>query len=311
MNKTRLGYCCISLGEHLSKFRTITLTRAKALGAEAKDKPYKLWRKEKLFTIWRHNLQEYVDILHYNLQNNFQVYRISSDLFPLADHEDFLSIWDDFSSDKANFNQAYQATQYVISAGFRLCAHPGQFVSLGSPNDRVRENSIKNLELHAKIFDLLGLEKTWESPLNIHLSNGKDNIKNLKYFQSSIEKLSESARSRLIFENEDKSFWVWQNIRKYFENFPVTLDFHHRAINNLGEQEKEAFDACKSSWGKFRPLMHISEGKTGKMDRTHHDWVETLPECILSDGGVDLEIEAKKKDLSVFKLRKKYAMLVI
>lgn len=297
MNKTRLGYCCISLGEHESKFRTVTLTRAKALKAEAKDK---------LFEIWQHNLAEYVAITNYNIDNQIQLYRISSDLFPLADHDDFSYLWEEFQSDDSNFVEAREITSRVLAMNYRLCAHPGQFVSLGSPSEKVRNNSIRNLELHARIFDLLGLERSWQSPLNIHLSNGKDNIKNLDYFFSSLDKATQSVRSRLIFETEDKAFWVWQNIQKYFPDFPITLDFHHRRINNLGESKEEAFEACKETWRNFRPIMHISEGKEKPLDRSHHDWVKKLPKCVLENGGVDLEIEAKKKDLAVFKLREKY-----
>lgn len=302
MSKSRIGYCCISLGEHESEFKTVTLTRARALGKEA---------EEKLFKIWKHNLKEYVAILRYNLLNKIELYRISSDLFPLADHDEFSHLWEKFQDNEANFVEAKHVTHVILNSGYRLCAHPGQFVSIGSPSEKVRNNSIKNLELHARIFDLLGLERSWFSPLNIHLSNGKDNIKNLEYFENSLSKVSSSVRSRLIFETEDKAFWTWQNISKYFGDFPVTLDFHHRRINNLGESEEEAFFACKATWGDHRPIMHISEGKTKPLDRSHHDWVKTLPDCVLEDGGVDLEIEAKKKDLAVFKLRKKYKNEII
>ena len=115
-----------------------------------------------------------------------------------------------------------------------------------------------------------------------------------------------------MFENEDKSFWTWQKIKNYFYNFPITLDFHHRNINNEGETEKYAFEACAETWRETTPLMHISEGKKGPLDRSHHDWVTTLPEALLAkEISVDLEIEAKKKDLATLFLKNKYKDIVV
>jgi UV DNA damage endonuclease len=303
ITKTRLGYCCISLGAFESKFRTVTLTKTKSLS--------KTEAKEKLFKIWKSNLEEYGKILAYNIETNIWLYRISSDLFPLADHEEFEHLWDEFRVVKDNWWNARYWTNEYLSNGGRLCSHPGQFVSLGSPSKKVRKNSIKNLEHHADMFDRLGLQLDWNAPINIHLSNGKDNIKNLSYFEESIDALSDSVRKRLVFETEDKAFWTWQNIHKYFPLFPITLDFHHRNLNNEEESEMEAFDMCAITWGSYRPIMHISDGREGPNDRSHHDWVAKLPELALKPNGVDLEIEAKKKDLAVLFLKSKYSDKVI
>jgi len=303
LTKTRLGYCCISLGKFESAFKTVTLTKTKTLS--------KTEAREKLFKTWINNLHEYCEILQYNMDAGIKLYRISSDLFPLADHEEFEYLWNEFSFVKNYWNNARYFTNEFLENGGRLCAHPGQFVSLGSPSKKVRNNSIKNLELHATVFDRLDLPFDHNAPLNIHLSNGKDNIKNLDFFEESLSDLSDSVRNRLVFENEDKAFWTWQNIRKYFPTFPVTLDFHHRNLNNQEESELEAFDVCAESWGNIRPMMHISDGREGPDDRSHHDWVHELPKMVLEPNGVDLEIEAKKKDLAVLFLKSKYSDKVI
>lgn len=303
LTKTRLGYCCISLGKFESSFKTVTLTKTRTLS--------KTEAKEKLFKTWTNNLREYCEILQYNMDAGIKLYRISSDLFPLADHEEFEQVWNEFSFVKNYWNSARYFTNEFLENGGRLCAHPGQFVSLGSPSKKVRKNSITNLELHASVFDRLGLQLDHNAPLNIHLSNGKDNIKNLEFFEESLSELSDSVKNRLVFENEDKSFWTWQNIRKYFPAFPVTLDFHHRNLNNEEESELEAFDACVESWWPIRPIMHISNGRESPTDRSHHDWVHELPKMVLEPNGIDLEIEAKKKDLAVLFLKSKYSDRVI
>ena len=302
MSTSRLGYCCISLGEHKSTFKTITLTRATELGLGSEE------LKEKLHSIWRHNLEEYGKILEYNLLNSFNLYRISSNLFPLADHTDFKYLWHDFKTvcehgawyDAKNITRVYLRTS-------RLCMHPDQFVSLGSPSETVRENSINNLEFHNEFLQLIGVPSGYGCTLNIHLSNGKDNIKNMEYFTDSLGKLKKDTHSRLVFESEDKGFWTWQKIMQYFPEYPITLDFHHRNINNEGEDLETAVVNCMSTWPKgITPMMHISEGKAHPLDRTHHDYVETIPGLVINNYKVDLEIEAKMKDLAVLKLRNKY-----
>jgi UV DNA damage endonuclease len=143
ITKTRLGYCCISLGKFESAFRTVTLTKTKTLS--------KTEAREKLFKTWINNLHEYCEILQYNMDAGIKLYRISSDLFPLADHEEFEYIWNEFSFVKNYWNSARYFTNEFLENGGRLCAHPGQFVSLGSPSKKVRKNSITNLELHAVV----------------------------------------------------------------------------------------------------------------------------------------------------------------
>jgi UV DNA damage repair endonuclease len=46
-------------------------------------------------------------------------------------------------------------------------------------------------------------------------------------------------------------------------------------------------------------LFHHSEGKEHRLDRAHSDYINNLPQCAV---GVDIEIEAKQKDLAVLKL---------
>jgi UV DNA damage endonuclease len=301
----KLGYCCISLGEHKSTFKTITLTRGSELGLGSEE------LRTKLHGIWEHNLKEHNRVLIYNMLNSFRLFRISSALFPLADHINFRYLWTEFIGDKyAELWYDARSITRLYLQNDRLCMHPDQFVSLGSPNEQVRANSINNLEFHNDFLTLLGIVPGKWCPMNIHLSNGKDNIKNLHYWQDSFSKLSMGVMSRLVFENEDKGFWTWQKILRYFPEFPITLDFHHRNINNEGETVEEAIKECSKTWGDVTPLMHISEGKERPLDRTHHDYVQELPSELLELAkqgmNFDLEIEAKQKDLAVYLLWSKY-----
>ena len=47
-------------------------------------------------------------------------------------------------------------------------SHPNSFNVLVSPTDRVVENTITDLEIHGKVFDMMGLSRTPYNKLNIH-----------------------------------------------------------------------------------------------------------------------------------------------
>ena len=161
-------------------------------------------------------------------------------------------------------------------------------------------------------------------------------------------KIAPTAFKRLVFETEDKGCWTWQKLEKHFPGVPITFDVHHWEINNEGETLLEAVQACTRTWNRtinmYRgeieflidhpyaytsladprlsdfsywrkvrgiPLMHISEGRNGRLDRSHHDYVETIQDEILfAPLDISLEVEAKAKDLAYFALRDKYKNLV-
>ena len=57
---------------------------------------------------------------------------------------------------------------YATKHGIRITAHPELFNVLVSPTDRVVENTITDLEIHGKVFDMMGLSRTPYNKLNIH-----------------------------------------------------------------------------------------------------------------------------------------------
>ena len=74
--KIRLGVCCLVLGENSSSFKTLQLKRTQQ-EQNAQDK---------IFSVYQHNLNELVKVLNYLTSVNIKHYRISSDMFPLADY---------------------------------------------------------------------------------------------------------------------------------------------------------------------------------------------------------------------------------
>lgn len=251
---------------------------------------------------WRevveHNFRLLQVITEWNIVNKVYLYRISSDLVPFADHEYYGHLWDEFRNDPAsgNFVNPVRAmlSRYIILGG-RLTIHPGQFVSIGSPNKQVCENSIKHLEYHGQLLDILGLPKNYNCPINIHVSNGsKDPDLIAKNVEESLQKLSESVRKRLVFENEQSGCWTPENLRKHFPQIPITFDYHHYNINPGSLSLDKALEITSESWPNNDPVQHYSEGRSKPLDKAHSDYVDSLP-----DQPWDIEVEAKQKDLSI------------
>jgi UV DNA damage endonuclease len=96
--------------------------------------------------------------------------------------------------------------RYAKEHDVRITCHPGHFNVLCSPNPNVIKNTIVDLELHGKIFDIMGLSQTPYNKINIHC-NGTygDKTSSLLRWCENFSLLSPSVQSRLTIENDDKS----------------------------------------------------------------------------------------------------------
>ena len=284
----RTGYCCInlSIGDN---FKTMKLGWANKNPTETPEK----WR-----AVVTHNFKLLAKIIDWNLKNGVFLYRISSDLIPFADHDDWGQLWReglraDWMAQAST--AARQAITNYRTLGGRITIHPGQFVSISSENPETRRKSLANLEYHGQLLDYLGLPENVECPINIHISNGTKGEAVVKYVEESLRIMSNSVRNRIVFENEQNGYWKPSNIRKHFRNVPITLDYHHLSINpDEGFNLEEIIKFTRDSWPNIDPVQHYSEGRAHALDTAHSDYVQSIP-----DQPYDIEIEAKKKELSV------------
>jgi len=245
-----------------------------------------------------HNFSLLAEITNWNIKNRVFLYRISSDMVPFADEDTWYYLWQDWraSSKTQKFLEPIRETlQRYISLGGRFTIHPGQFVSIGSVNENIRNKSIDHLEYHGQLLDILELPKNFNCPINIHVSNGsKDCDVIVPNVEDSLQKLSQSVIKRLVFENEQSGCWTPESLRKYFPDVPITFDYHHYNLNPGTISLREALEITSASWPNNDPVQHYSEGRKGPNDPAHSDMVVNLP-----DSPYDIEIEAKKKELSI------------
>jgi UV DNA damage endonuclease len=238
-------------------------------------------------------------------------YRISSGMMPLETlPEANLSI--ETTYNYKTIKQEFDLCNSVIKKNkIRCSTHPDQFVVPASANLSVVKKSIIELEAHGKMMDAMGLPQTYEAPINIHMNCYKGNLNDIALrFINVYNNLPINVKSRLVLELEDKPN-SWGLIKLYDliyqkTGIPITYDSHHFRLNNPENISPEkAILMCMETWGKYKPLFHYSNGKTGPTDRAHSDYVYTLHKELF-ENDVDVEFEFKAKDYAIEKFMADY-----
>jgi UV DNA damage endonuclease len=306
--KNRIGYCCISIGinEGKSKKDQITVNRGmtkKTFETKGLDYVYELAIK---------NINDFKKILEWNVKNDIFIYRMSSDMFPCIG---FYKL-----EDLPNFgiisSKLKSIGDYAKENNIRLSFHPTHFCIPASENPIVVKNAIDELDKHAQIMDLMGLEQNHYYPINIHVNTTKPTREEAaSRFCEQFWNLSESCRKRLVVENDDgpnqySTKILYDLIYKKI-GIPITHDFHHHNYGPKDISQEEALKLALSTWGDIKPITHMSSPKTlednsGKQT-AHADYIyEEIKTYGLE---FDTEIEAKAKDLAVFKYRQQFKVL--
>jgi UV DNA damage endonuclease len=135
-------------------------------------------------------------------------------------------------------------------------------------------------------------------------------------------KLPEKIRRRLVLENCERCFSIKDCILISNEvGVPIVFDTHHydcyKALHPGEKFESPDYyiGYILQSWHKrgIKPKFHVSEQGSGRCGH-HSDYIETIPDYLLNIPDlyavdIDIMIEAKKKELAIFKLYEKYPEL--
>ncbi len=303
-----IGYCCIPMGCNVGKKKKehITVNRGMVRKTfDAKGLPY-------VSELVIENLKDTLKVLDYNLSVGIYIYRLSSDSFPWMSEYEF--------SDLPNFKLIQilmkQIGDKAKENGIRLSYHPGPFNVISSQNDSVVEKTIKELNKHAELMDLMGLDQSHYYPINIHINITKPTCEEAaQRFVDRFPMLSESCRRRLTLENDDSPNQY--SVKMLYDTvhtkigIPIVFDQHHFNYGPQDQTMEEALKLACSTWGDVRPLTHMSSPKTlednsGKQT-AHADYIyEEIKTFGLE---FDTEIEAKAKDLAVIRYRQQFQVL--
>jgi len=307
-----LSVCCQWLQERKKRngesvYENIIEEKALQLGQYRNGK----YSDQKILSTYHHNVDEHIKFFPKLIENNIKSFRISSSLFPLYEFAGNLA-----RNDQSLINKLAYLGGLFFKHGIRVTTHPGQFTIINSNADRIIQNSIRELEYHAWIFDMMGFDKTPHYAINIH--GGKRG--NLEKLVEVTNTLPENVKSRLTFENDERCFNVKQLLTVHEKTgVPIVLDTHHHSFGSNDLSLIDAFYETLKTWGKIKPLQHLSNTEVGKQNgsfsdrRSHSKFIHYVPDIQLAamrDNFIDVDVEAKMKNLALIKLRQDYEIKV-
>jgi UV DNA damage endonuclease len=273
----------------------------------------------------RHSLERLGRILGYLERNDIRMYRVATALAPYASHPELPQFHD----------QVRECAEELAAVGalvrereIRLSSHPGQYTVLNSEDPGVRSAAVAELEVQAALFDAMGLGD--EAVVVLHVggvAGGKGAA--CDRFVAGFELLTDAARSRLVIENDDRSFGIGDVVSLAERTrLRVVWDvLHHHCNDPDGLSDREALAAALETWPEgVRPKIHYSSPRLDIEERkvrngrrverrlvlpqlrAHADLVDPIGfERFMRDvgGGRDFDVmlEAKAKDLALLRLR--------
>lgn len=298
-----LGFACIcmSLGDKVTTsrstvLRTFTMERAESMALA--------------------NCQDLIKIMEWNAANDVKFFRVSSAMFPFMTHEKVGYKLDDLATHMEIKLALKTAGDIAKKHGIRLNSHPGPFTILSSPNDKIVDATVRDIEMHSLVGDLLGNEGESLFNINFHMgSDYGDKKASAKRYSDNLSRLSENARKRLTVENDDKG--KLYSVRDLYDlvyqqcGVPIVFDVHHHQFCTGAMADVDAAKLAFTTWGQYIPEIHYSESRTVQNSTldgcnvraiAHSDYLSgTIPSYT---GMYDVMIESKAKDLSLLKYRK-------
>ena len=286
----KIGYPCINRSIGCSsnkKFRLANFT------------------EEKFNETVTNNLNCLNKIIDYNVEHKMLFLRISSETIPFASHEICNLDWK-----KIFKNELENIGMKLKEKKFRVSMHPGQFTLLNSPNEKIVEKSLAELEYHADFLNAMELDNT--AKIQIHVGGvygDKDSA--IKRFISTFGIASNKIKSRLAIENDDYHYSVKDCLRiNKKTKIPIILDNLHLECLNDGESLIEAYDMIKTTWSEEDgiPMLDYSSQEKGARIGKHTEHLD--PDHfkkfidIMHNQEFDLMFEIKDKERSVLEAQR-------
>ena len=297
----KLGYACINMT--LQAAGGITTNRG------MRQKTFNERGLDYVSELALQNVKDLESIVKWNEEMGIKLFRMSSELFPWMTYYDFEDLPDYPMIDVYLKNIGALADKY----GQRLTFHPSHFNALGSPNPVVVEKTIKELNAHSKIMDMMGLSTTVYNKINIHIGGSYgDKQATLKRWIDNYYELDPNTQMRLTVENDDKENMY--SVKELYKGIseqcgvPIVFDYYHHKFCTGGLTEQEALELAAKTWPKgIVPCTHYSESRRKeKLDESikaqaHSDLIKDTIQTYGLD--IDVVVEAKHKELAVLKYK--------
>lgn len=284
-----IGYACLIYGNPKFKLKSCTLKTADS---------------DKLFNLIDENLDTLSRMIDYNISNKIRLFRISSDIVPFASHPVNTLDWTELFEEKLS-----SLGEKIRRHKIRVSMHPGQYTVLNSPRSDVVQNAVLDLEYHCKFLDSLNLDCSHKIVLHIGGVYG-DKGSAIDRFKTSYSTLSQNIKSRLIIENDEKSYSI-SDVMSIGRSLciPVVFDNLHHSINSPDSSKSEAewISEAQSTWSisdgnqKIHYSQQKRDGKLGSHSKSIDIDAFLDFYSLLQNPKPDIMLEVKDKNISAIK----------
>ncbi len=269
----RIGYACINT-RLPTPARTVRLANA---------------TPERIRGLTATNLDALEAILRWNAERDIRVFRLTSNLVPLASHPaNTVAWWDELGERFAELGALARAEELALST------HPGQYTVLGSARPEVVAAAIAEVEYHARLFDAMELP---DPHIVVHVTGTDDR------FARAFAQLSPGARGRLVLENDERRSLADALELARRLGVRVVFDAFHHSLNPSfdGASTRELVELASEGW-EGRQEVHFSTQQPGKRPGAHADSLDLAAFAAfvaqVGDLPLDCVLEVKDKERS-------------
>lgn len=261
----------------------------------------------------RRNLENTLRITHFLRAHQIRLYRMSAQLIPLATHPatEGWAWWED--GELAPLMA--EIGERVAETGVRISSHLPEVCVLTAADPDKLQWAHRYLAYHRRLFEGMGLDH--RAKILLHLGGaGGNRARALERAAATIRSLDPWARERLCLENDDKTFSAAEVLALCQEvKAPMVFDYHHHVCRNDGEDFRELLPHIFATWHDRPPKIHLSSPRSERQPRAHADYVDPdfirpLVAYARTLGDFDIMVEAKQKDLAMFRLQEDLAGLL-
>lgn len=287
----RAGYPCICLGRENARCQYTTILKNASPG--------------RLRELIRANLGGLREILDYNQEHGFRLFRLGNAFIPFASHAvNEVPWWEEFGEELAGVGQ------WVLARGHRLSFHASHFTILNSENEGVVRSALADVEYMGRVLESMALPPEHRIILHLGVTSPTRDAA-LDHLERALAQVPPAYRRHLALENDERGYTAEEAIR--FSNrvgIPVVVDTLHHACNpgNWEEMEHaELLERVFRTWGPEDgiPKIHFSTQDPEKRAGAHGYWIDGEQLARFLEGtrrvsrDFDIMFECKGKDEAV------------
>jgi UV DNA damage endonuclease len=256
------------------------------------------------------NISALEAILQWNYSQKITLFRITSNLIPFASSPINSGSW------KAVYRTEFQRIgRFIRDNRMRVSMHPGQYTVLNTPVEAYLTNTLRDLEYHHEILNLMELDFSHRIVIHGGGAYGEKE-KSLALLSNRINDLPETIRNRIVLENDEKVFTAEDILKTCHQaNIPGVVDvFHHAVLPSFNRLSlREVILLFQKTWSGERQKIHYSNQKEGNIKGSHSrtikigDFAQFYSS--IKDLELDVMLEVKDKQDSVLKLRQAFPEL--